>query len=277
MTGQLPVLVTGSSSGIGRAAALALARAGIPTWASARRVEALGDLAAAGCHVIELDVADEDSRTRAVGTIEAQHGGIGALVNNAGYAQAGPVEEVSLDMLERQFATNLFGAIRLCQLVLPAMRAHGQGTIVNVGSTGGLIGVPGSSAYDMTKWSLEAFSDALRCEVRHFGIRVILLEPGGVATNFAQTQLGTWPESDDSPYAQFRANHHRRISHATRPGAPGISTADKVAGVVVKAVTARKPKARYKIGVAARVMPRLYRGLPNRVWDRLMARMFPME
>lgn len=271
------VLVTGCSSGIGHAAALGLAGAGLTVWASARRVDALADLEKAGCRVIELDVTDEQSRQRAVRAVAAEHGAVGALVNNAGYGQAGPIEEVSLDMLRRQFETNVFGLARMCQLVLPGMRSQGTGTIVNIGSAAGLMGVPGSGAYAMTKWAVEALSDALRYETRSFGVRVSVLEPGGVAaTNFAETEAATWPPGQ-GPYDTFRRNHHDRMAHFNRPGTPGLSTPEDVARAVVKAVTAGRPKARYKIGIAPRLMPLMYRALPERLWDEIWARQFPVN
>ncbi|HEY2696368.1 MAG TPA: SDR family NAD(P)-dependent oxidoreductase [Pseudonocardiaceae bacterium] len=173
------VLITGCSSGIGHAIARACVKAGLPTWATARKPETIADLAEAGARVLARDVTDETSRRDAIAQVEAEHGAVGALINNAGCAQAGPVEEVPLDALRAQFETNVFGLVRLCQLALPGMRARGSGTIVNLGSAGGLMAFPGSSAYDMIKWSLEALSDALRAEVRRFGVRVVLLEPGG--------------------------------------------------------------------------------------------------
>ena len=271
------VLITGCSSGIGRAIARAALAAGLPTWATARKPETIADLAQAGARVLALDVTDETSRQQAVQHVVAEEGGIGALVNNAGYAQAGPVEEVPLDALRAQFETNVFGLVRLCQLVLSGMRARGGGTIVNLGSAGGLMAFPGSSAYDMTKWSLEALSDALRAEVRRFGVRVVLLEPGGVPTNFATVQADTWPDSSTGPYAAFARNHHDRMARHARPGARGMSTPDKVASVALRAIRARNPRARYKIGMPPRIMPPLYRALPNRTWDRLVNRLFPAD
>lgn len=270
------VLVTGCSSGIGRATALALARVGLPTWASARRVESLADLEAAGCRVLQLDVTDEESRQAAVRAVTAEHGAVGTLVNNAGYAQAGPVEEITPEMLRRQFETNVFGLVRMCQLVLPGMRAQHSGTIVNIGSAAGLMGTPGSAAYAMTKWSLEALSDALRYETRAFGVRVALLEPGGVrSTSFAATETATWPATH-GPYDKFRDNHHQRMAQWTREGAPGMSSPENVASVVVRAITARTPRARYKIGIAPRLLPMLYRALPAQFWDAFWARQFPV-
>jgi NADP-dependent 3-hydroxy acid dehydrogenase YdfG len=271
------VLITGCSSGIGHAIARHCVKAGLPTWATARKPETIADLAEAGARVLALDVTDETSRCDAIAQVEAEHGAVGALINNAGYAQAGPVEEVPLDALRAQFETNVFGLVRLCQLALPGMRARGSGTIVNLGSAGGLMAFPGSSAYDMTKWSLEALSDALRAEVRRFGVRVVLLEPGGVPTNFATVQANTWPNSSNGPYAAFARNHHERMARYATEGAAGMSTPDKVASVALKAVQAKNPRARYKIGMPPRIMPLLYRALPNRTWDALVSRLFPME
>jgi NAD(P)-dependent dehydrogenase (short-subunit alcohol dehydrogenase family) len=270
------VLITGCSSGVGRAAALGFARLGVPTWASARRIEALDELKRAGCNVIQLDVTDEQSRTRAVKTIEAEHGAVGILVNNAGYGQSGPVEEVTLEMLQRQFDTNLFGLIRMCQLVIPAMRAQGSGTVVNIGSAAGLIGPTGATAYGMTKWALEALSDGLRFEVTRFGINVVLIEPGGVLTNFNQVEASTWPPEDgSSPYRQLRDNIRARMERFFREGSRAMSKPEDVAKVIVKAAMAQRPRTRYKVGLAPRLMPVLYRTLPNRGWDAMMSRQFP--
>lgn len=270
------VLITGCSSGTGRAAALAFARLGVPTWATARRTEALDELKQAGCHVMQLDVTDEQSRIRAVKAVEAEHGAVGTLVNNAGYAQSGPVEEVTLQMLQLQFDTNLFGLVRLCQLAIPAMRAQAGGTIINIGSAAGLIGPAGATAYSMTKWALEALSDGLRFEVTRFGINVVLIEPGGVLTNFNQVEASTWPAEDDSsPYRTLRDNIHERMARFFREGSRAMSKPDDVAKVIVKAAAAPHPRTRYKVGVAPRLMPALYRTLPNRTWDAMMSRQFP--
>lgn len=271
------VLITGCSSGVGHASALALANAGLPTWATARRIETLSDLEAAGCHVLALDVTDEESRINAVRTVENAHGAVGALVNNAAYEQAGPIEEISLEMLRRQFETNVFGLICMTQLVLPGMRRRGYGRIVNMGSAAGLASFPGSSAYSMTKWAIEALSDAMRMEVKGFGVRVVLLEPGGISsTNYEATASASWPVVD-GPYAAFRRNAQRARSGWYRPGAPGMSTPEDVARVVVKAITSERPRARYKIGILPRVMPWMYRLLPNRTWDAIWARQLPMH
>jgi NAD(P)-dependent dehydrogenase (short-subunit alcohol dehydrogenase family) len=269
-------LVTGCSSGIGRATALALVQAGYPTWATARRLETLAELEAAGCRVLQLDVTDEASRVRAVKAVEAEHGAIGVLVNNAGYAQLGPVEEVPLDALYRQFDTNVFGLVRMCQLVLPAMRSRRSGTIVNIGSVAGLITPLASSAYSMTKYALEALSDALRLELRGFGIRVVLVEPGDVRTEFTATSMATVSRGErPGPYETLIRGVTAIAQQADRPGERGVSEPEDVARVVVKAVSARRPKTRYKIGTYARVAPWIRRVVPDRLWDSMMLRGIP--
>ncbi|NUT38255.1 MAG: SDR family oxidoreductase [Hamadaea sp.] len=268
------VLVTGCSSGIGKATALALAGRGLPVWASARRPEALDDLAAAGCRTVALDVTDEQSRLRAVRAVEAEHGAVGALVNNAGYSQIGPVEELSPASLQRQFDTNVFGLVRLCQLVLPGMRAQRHGTIVNLGSAAGLVTPPASAAYSMTKYALEALSDALRLEVAAFGVRVVLVEPGAVRSEFIATGQQTMPDAE-GPYDTFKASLAAMIERTHRPGARGILSADQVAQVIAAAITARTPKARYRIGSQARVMPVVRRLAGDRLWDKMMGKLVP--
>jgi NADP-dependent 3-hydroxy acid dehydrogenase YdfG len=145
------VLITGCSSGIGHATALALARAGFPVWASARKAGSLGELEAADCRVLELDVTDEQSRAAAVQQVEAEHGAVGVLVNNAGHGDGGPVEKVPLEIVRETFETNVFAVVRLCQLVLPGMRAQRSGLIVNLGSAAGLVTPPTGCPYAMTK------------------------------------------------------------------------------------------------------------------------------
>ena len=161
---QKTVLITGASSGIGYATAQVLARAGYTVYASARKVEALKSLEALGCRPLQLDATLERSRVDAVRQIEAEHGAVDILVNNAGYGLSGVVEELELEALRREFETNVFGLVRLSQLVLPAMRAKGWGRIVNVGSAGGSFTAPGVGAYHASKYAVEAFSDALRME-----------------------------------------------------------------------------------------------------------------
>src|SRR5215212_7492856 len=178
------VLITGCSSGIGRATAERLARSGNVVYATARRPESIADLEQAGCRTLALDVTDEASMQAAVRTVEEAEGAVGVLVNNAGYSQSGAVESVPMDDVRRQFETNVFGLVRMCQLVLPGMRAQGWGRIVNLSSMGGRFTFPGGGYYHATKHAVEAISDALRFEVRGFGIDVVIVEPGLIRTGF---------------------------------------------------------------------------------------------
>jgi NADP-dependent 3-hydroxy acid dehydrogenase YdfG len=202
------VLITGCSSGIGHATASRLAGSGWKVYASARRPETIEDLREAGCRTLALDVTDDQSMRAAVDTVEQAEGAVGVLVNNAGYSQSGAIETVPLDAVRRQFETNVFGLVRLTQLVLPRMRAQRWGKIVNVGSMGGRLSFPGGGHYHATKHAVEAISDALRFELRGFGIDVILLEPGLIATEFGETATASITDvtsSDEDPYARFNA------------------------------------------------------------------------
>ncbi len=270
-----PILVTGCSSGIGRATALRLARSTRPVWATARRTADLVDLAAAGAHVAALDVTDETSMRAAVDLVVDRHGPIGGLVNNAGYGEYGPVEEVPLDALRRQFETNVFGLVRLCQLVLPGMRERGAGRIVNVSSMGGRLTLPGGGAYHASKYAVEALSDALRFEVRGFGVAVSLVEPGPVHTAFAEEATASPPERG-GPYAQFRTGVARRNATSyARPDARGTSSPEDVAAVIERALGAARPRARYVVGGVARSLVAARAALPDAVWDRIMRAQYP--
>src|SRR4029453_12639055 len=168
------------------------------------------DLAEAGCKTLALDVTDESSMRGAVDEVEAAEGRVGALVNNAGYSQSGAVESLSMDKIRAQFETNVFGLVRMCQLVLPKMREAGRGRIVNVSSMGGKLVFPGRGAYHAPKFAVEAFSDALRWEVRGFGVQVSIIEPGLITTRFGETAAGSISDDGegkakvaDDPYPSF--------------------------------------------------------------------------
>jgi NAD(P)-dependent dehydrogenase (short-subunit alcohol dehydrogenase family) len=182
------ILITGCSSGIGRATALRLARRGLRVYATARELGGMEELADAGCELLELDVTDEASARAAVAAVESASGGaVGALVNNAGYGQSGAIEAVPPDAVLRQFETNVLGYVRMAQLVLPGMRARGSGRIVVMSSVAGRVTMPGAGFYSSTKFAIEAIADALRFEVRGFGIDVSIVEPGPIRTEFTAT------------------------------------------------------------------------------------------
>lgn len=270
-------LVTGCSSGIGRATALQLAAQGIAVYATARRPETLAELEERGCRTLRLDVCDESSMCAAVQRVTADEGAVGVLVNNAGYGLHGALEELPLDAVRRQFETNLFGALRLAQLVLPGMRRQGWGRIVNVSSVGGRITTPGNGAYHASKHGLEALSDALRFEVRGFGVDVVLVEPGAIATRWVETAAGDLAARADSesPYAALHADVAARMQDAHR-GWLGLTAGrpEAVARVVGRAVAARRPRARYVVPRTARLFVTAGRLLPAWVWDGLMARAY---
>jgi NADP-dependent 3-hydroxy acid dehydrogenase YdfG len=273
MDGADPVLITGCSSGIGRATAERLVRAGHTVYATARRPETLQELEAAGARTLALDVTDEDSMTAAVTAIQAEHGSVGTLVNNAGYGVYGPVEEVAMSDVRRQFETNVFGLGRLTQLVLPAMRAAGRGRIVNISSMGGRLVFPTGGWYHASKYAVEALSDALRVEVAPFGVNVVLVEPGLIRTEFESVASGGLdPEAASGPYAQMRLNSDERMRQAyrSRAGAPP----EVVADVIRKAVEARRPRTRYVVTSAAKAQVQLRRLGGDRVWDSVVRRAY---
>ena len=275
------VLVTGCSSGIGRATALRLAGAGWPVYASARRPESLEDLGAAGCRPLALDVTDEESMAQAVAAIEDEHGAVGVLVNNAGFSQSGAMETVPMAEVRRQFETNVFGPVRLSQLVLPGMRAQGWGRIVVIGSMGGRLTFPGGGYYHATKYALEALSDALRFEVAGFGIDVALIEPGFIRSGFSAAAASSIaaepaPLPAGDPYKAFTEGliASTRGVYDRGPLARLAGSPDDVARVVLEAVTAERPKARYPVTASARLLLGLRRLLPDRAWDAFLARQF---
>ncbi len=276
MTARLPatapVLVTGCSSGIGWAVVEHLLRGPRPVWATARQPAALDPLAAQGARVLALDVTDEASMLAAVRAVEAEHGAVGALVNNAGYGEYGPVEEVPLDAVRRQFETNVFGLLRLTQLVLPAMRAAGRGRIVNMSSMGGRMTLPGGGIYHASTYAVEALSDALRFETRGFGIGVSVVAPGPVLTGFVEE--ATAPGAGTGPYADFRRGV-ARTNAAAYAGRHGTLDPADVAAVVVEAIESDRPKPRYPVGFVSRQVVGARRVLPTRLWDAALRRQYP--
>ncbi len=293
------VLITGCSSGIGEATARRLAGHGWTVYASARRLESIEQLASAGCKPLQLDVTDEQSMRAAVETVEREQGAVGVLVNNAGYSQGGPIEQVPLEAVRRQFETNVFGLIALTQMVLPAMRAQHWGKIVNIGSMGGRLTLPGGGLYHATKHSLEAISDALRFEVRGFGVDVVLVEPGLITTEFGKTAVATVNEADASreraatsasqeqsgqdaagdggdPYKKFNTKlaamtagvYEGPMRHLG--GGP-----DVVAKAIEKAITSRKAPSRMLLTPSAHLTVLQRKLLPDRLWDAMLRTQMP--
>ncbi|MGW4484764.1 oxidoreductase [Amycolatopsis sp. NPDC004368] len=264
-------LVTGASSGIGESTARALLERGYTVYGAARRVERMAGLAERGVRTIALDVTDEESAEKAVAAIVAESGRIDLLVNNAGYGSYGAVEDVPLTEARYQFDVNVFGAARLIQLVLPVMRAQGSGRIVNISSMGGKIHTPLGAWYHGTKFALEGFSDSLRMEVQPFGIDVVVVEPGGIATEWGAIAMDHLKEvSGEGVYADLAEKLAKGMSsgvHARMLSQPSV-----IAKTVAKAATVRRPRTRYAAGFGAKPLIFLRRVLPDRAFDALIKR-----
>jgi NADP-dependent 3-hydroxy acid dehydrogenase YdfG len=268
------VLITGCSSGIGRATAERLAGAGRTVYATARRLDSIRDLEAVGCRLLALDVTDEQSMKAAVDAVEQAEGAVGVLVNNAGYSQSGAVESVSMDAVRRQFETNVFGLVRMCQLVLPGMRHQRWGRIVNISSMGGRLVFPGGGFYHGTKFAVEAISDALRYEVKGFGVDVVVVEPGLIITEFGSTAAGSLADSADGPYAEFNDAVATRTASAYEGGLARFGAGpDAVAKVVERAIG--RPRPRISVTPSAKIMLGLRKLMSDRMWDRSMRTNFP--
>jgi NAD(P)-dependent dehydrogenase (short-subunit alcohol dehydrogenase family) len=270
MRGQV-ILVTGCSSGIGRATALAAAERGHRVFASARRRTDLAELAARKIETVELDVTDGASADAAVGTVLGAAGRVDALVNNAGYGQYGAVEDVTLEEWRAQFDVNVFGAIRLLKAVLPPMREARKGTIVNVSSVAGKVTIPFAGPYCASKHALEAISDALRVEVAPWKIRVVVVEPGPIATHFgARTREATARILQaHGPYSSFYANAERASEKEFQRG---TRQPELVAGVIVRAIESRRPKTRYRVAPMAKILVPLKGLASDRFLDRRLKR-----
>jgi NAD(P)-dependent dehydrogenase (short-subunit alcohol dehydrogenase family) len=272
------VLITGCSSGIGEETARHLAAKGWTVYATARRPETLANLEAAGCKTLACDVTDEGSMRAVVDAVVAAEGAVGVLVNNAGYSQSGAVESVDMDSIRRQFETNVFGLIRMSQLVLPGMRDQGWGRIVNLSSMGGRLTFPGGGIYHATKHSVEAICDAMRFEVAGFGVDVVCVEPGLIVTGFGGAAARSLEEgaAAEGPYGEFNA----RVGAATEAVYKGPMRRlgggpETVARTIEKAITAHRPRSRYKVTPSARMAIAQRRLVSDRVWDRAMAAQFP--
>ncbi len=278
MTVSKAVLITGCSSGIGRETARHLAGGGWTVYATARRPDTLADLEAAGCKALACDVTDEESMRACVDAVIAVEGAVGVLVNNAGYSQSGAVESVDPDSVRRQFETNVFGLIRMSQLVLPGMRDQGWGRVVNISSMGGRLTFPGGGIYHATKHAVEAICDAMRFEVAGFGVDVVCIEPGLIVTGFGDAAARSLEEgaAAEGPYGEFNA----RVGAATEGVYRGPMRRlgggpETVARTIEKAITARRPRSRYKVTPSARLAIAQRRLVSDRVWDRAMATQFP--
>ncbi|MEA5455590.1 oxidoreductase [Sinomonas sp. JGH33] len=270
---QQTALVTGASSGIGAATVRALMAAGYTVYAAARRIERMQDLADDGARVLAMDVTDDGSMVDGVAHVLDEAGRIDVLVNNAGYGAYGSLEDVPIDEARRQFEVNVFGLARLTQLVLPGMRTRGVGTIVNVSSMGGKFYEPLGSWYHATKFAVEGLSDSLRIELRPFGVRVVLIEPGPILTEWSGIARDSLV--DASMGTAYEANARKVASVLEAFDRPGrASEPEVVARAVVRAVRSKHPAARYPVGGNAGLVLAARKVLPDRVFDAIVGSIY---
>ncbi|GLS45480.1 oxidoreductase [Methylobacterium brachythecii] len=265
ITGKPVALITGASSGMGKDFALRLIGEGYVVYGAARRLERMGEIEAAGGHVLAMDVTQDSTMVSAIERIIGEQGRIDILINNAGYGQYGALEDVTLDDARRQMEINLFGLARLTQLCLPHMRARKFGRIFNVSSIGGRLATPLGGWYHASKFALEGYSDALRMEVRPFGIDVVVIEPGGVESEWSGI-AATEAEriSGQGAYAGLVAKAKTLMT--SQKGAPPKAISD----LIVRGLQARTPRTRYHGGMLAGTMLFLRNWLSDRMFDRLI-------
>jgi short-subunit dehydrogenase len=266
------VLLTGASSGIGFETALLLQRAGYKVYAAARRIDRLKKLEDHGISILPIDVTVEESMQQAVQTIIEQEGRIDVLINNAGYGSFGSLEEVSMQEARQQFEVNVFGLARLTQLVIPHMRQNRTGKIVNIASVAAHIYQPLGSWYHSTKFAVEGLSDCLRVELKPFGIKVILIEPGPIKSEWSGIAVEhLLKTSGTGPYQSIANNMATTMTRMY--AASYVSGSDEVARVIGKALTRKRPKARYAVGRGAKFMILARRTLGTRLFDAIVSKM----
>ncbi|TQM42687.1 oxidoreductase [Pseudonocardia cypriaca] len=270
---QKVALVSGASSGIGESTARCLHEAGFIVYGAARSVDRMAALAAAGLQTVALDVTDESSTEKVVAEILAVHGRLDVLVNNAGYGSYGALEDVPMAEARSQIEVNLFGLAHLTRAVLPAMRARRSGTIVNISSMGGRLATPLGAWYHASKFAVEGLSDALRLELRRFGIDVVVIEPGLIRTEWgSKAARKLRATSSEGPYGDEAEAIAVSLENGARPDAPRTSSPDVVASAVARAATARRPRTRYTVGFGARPLLIVRSVLPDRAFDAFIRR-----
>ncbi len=259
-------LVTGASAGIGKAIARRLLADGWIVYGAARRVDKMADISADGARVVALDVTDDASMTACIDQILTEEGRIDALVNNAGYGSYGAIEDVPIDEARRQFEVNVFGVARLTQLVLPSMRAAGTGTIVNITSMGGRIWMPIGGWYHATKHALEVLSDALRVEVKPFGVKVVVIQPGAIESEWSAIAAQNLEKtSKKSVYQDTIGPMMRALTGYEKAASPVV-----VAEAVSRAVNSASPKRRYATPLDAKTLIFLRWLLPDSLWEGML-------
>ena len=269
------VLITGASSGIGKATALYLAERGLQVIGTGRSLERLTELQSEASRrdlpitVVELDINKDEAVDLAVRRLLDEHGTIDVLVNNAGYGLWGPVESLTIDEVKAQFETNLFAALRLIKAVLPGMVREGRGTVINISSIEGRLATPFNGAYAASKFALEGLSEALRIELWPLGVRVAVVEPGLFRTGFFENQVvGKYAESQELPYLPYIQRYRAKRARYDRLASDPI----RVAKVIHKIVRSRRPGFRHPVGLEARLGALGARLLPERIFQAMLSR-----
>ncbi len=267
------VLITGASSGIGRETAIYLAQNNYKVYGVARRIDKLEELNQYGIITLPMYVTNEASVKETVDTIFKNEGRIDVLVNNAGYGEYGAVEDVSLENAQYQMDVNVFGVARITKMVLPTMRAQKSGSIINISSVGGKIANPMGGWYHASKFALEALSDSLRLEVKPFGINLVVIEPGGIKSEWGGIAFGKMLEASKdsvySTYAQKMFNFIKEMEQKNNAPEPIV-----IAELIKKAIEAKKPKARYAKGAMAKPMLLMKKYMSDAMFDKMILRTF---
>src|SRR6056297_1828903 len=260
-------IITRASSGMGKSTANILHKQGYKVYGAARRTDRMKDLEEKGMGVVSLDLTNDESIVNAVNAILEKEGRIDVLVNNAGYGSYGSVEEVTIEEAKRQFEVNLFGLARITQLVLPIMRKQKSGRIVNVSSMGGKIYTPFGAWYHATKFALEGWSDCLRLELKQFGIDVVVVEPGGIQTEWGGIAMEHLKKvSGYGPYAKF-AN---KVIESSKKSNAKLTPVDVLGKEIAKAATHKKPKTRYLKGYLAKPLVGMRKWLSDKTFDKMI-------
>lgn len=265
------IIVTGASSGIGKSTALQLIKEGNIVYGVARRLEKMNDIIAAGGKALAMDVTNHQQVKNVVQHIVSVEQRIDVLVNNAGFAIWGAVEDTSYEDAKRQFEVNIFGLAEITKAVLPTMRKQKSGTIINISSIGGKIYSPLGAWYHATKHALEGWSDCLRLEVNQFGINVVIVEPGAIKTEFGDVLNENFSNSENGPYDQLARTMKKVTENAYKEG--NYSTPDVIGNVISKAIKAKKPKTRYSAGKMAAQTLFFRQWFSDRAFDTTIMRM----
>ncbi len=266
------IIITGASAGIGKAAALQLIREGHIVYGAARRLDKMQDLVQAGGHALPLDVTDHEQIKVSIAQVLDEQGRIDVLVNNAGFAIWGSVENTSYEDAKRQYEVNVFGLAEMTKAVLPSMRAQRSGKIINVSSVGGKIYSPLGAWYHSTKHAVEGFSDCLRLEVKQFGIDVVIVEPGAILTEFGDVMSSNFEEAaKDGPYQALALTVEAVQKNSYEQG--NSSPPSVIGNVIAKIIKTRRPRTRYAAGKLASQVLFMRQWFSDRFFDRMILRM----